>query len=160
MTTPSLVFPPLAFVDIETTGSHFERDRITEIGVKSLVSGEVSVWEQLINPQVFIPQNIQKLTGIYPEMVADQPVFPDIAKQLKEQLEGKIFVAHNARFDYGFIKASFKRMGMDFRPKVLCTVKLSRLLFPNQARHNLDTIIHTHSLLVSARHRALGDARA
>ncbi|HQR84129.1 MAG TPA: exonuclease domain-containing protein [Polynucleobacter sp.] len=158
MTTPSLVFPPLAFVDIETTGSHFERDRITEIGIKSLVSGEVSVWEQLINPQVFIPQNIQKLTGIYPEMVADQPVFPDIAKQLKEQLEGKIFVAHNARFDYGFIKASFKRMGMDFKPKVLCTVKLSRLLFPNQARHNLDSIIHAHGLHVSARHRALGDA--
>lgn len=152
------MYPPIAFIDIETTGSHFERDRITEVGIKSLVNGQISVWERLLNPEVFIPQNIQRLTGIYPQMVADQPVFQDIARQLKEELEGKIFVAHNARFDYGFIKASFKRLGMDFRPKVLCTVKLSRLLFPDQPRHNLDTIIATHGLEVSARHRALGDA--
>lgn len=151
-------YPPLAFVDIETTGSHFERDRITEIGIQSLVDGELTAWERLINPQTSIPQNIQRLTGISPDMVAEQPVFEDIAKQIKLQLEGKIFVAHNARFDYGFIKASFKRVGMDFRPKVLCTVKLSRLLFPDQARHNLDTIISAHGLSVSARHRALGDA--
>ena len=67
-------------------------------------------------------------------------------------------MAHDARFDYGFIKASFKRVGIDFKPKVLCTVKLSRLLFPDQPRHNLDTIINAHRLKVSARHRALGDA--
>jgi len=151
-------YPPLAFVDIETTGSHFDRDRITEIGVKSLIDGEIAIWESLINPQTYIPQNIQKLTGISPGMVADQPPFEDLARELKAELEGKIFVAHNARFDYGFIKASFKRMGIDFRPKVLCTVKLSRLLFPDQARHNLDTIINVHGLQISARHRALGDA--
>jgi len=150
--------PILAFVDIETTGSNFERDRITEIGIKTLVGDEVTIWESLIDPQTFIPQNIQRLTGITPQMVMGEPVFEEIALQLKEELEGKIFVAHNARFDYGFIKASFKRMGIDFRPKVLCTVKLSRLLFPNQPRHNLDTIIHAHQLVVSARHRALGDA--
>ncbi len=112
----------------------------------------------MIDPQTFIPQNIQKLTGITPQMVSGRPVFDEIATQLKNELDGKIFVAHNARFDFGFIKASFKRMGIDFRPKVLCTVKLSRLLFPEQSRHNLDTIIETHKLLVSARHRALGDA--
>ncbi|MBU3584273.1 ethanolamine utilization protein [Polynucleobacter sp. 15G-AUS-farblos] len=151
-------YPPLAFVDIETTGSHFDRDRITEIGVKSLVGGELTVWESLVNPQTYIPQNIQKLTGISPSMVADQPSFEEIARELKAELEAKIFVAHNARFDYGFIKAAFKRMGMDFRPKVLCTVKLSRLLFPDQSRHNLDTIINVHGLQISARHRALGDA--
>lgn len=151
-------YPPLAFVDIETTGSHFDRDRITEIGIKSLVNGHISIWERLINPQTFIPQNIQRLTGIHPSMVADQPVFEDLAKELKAELEGKIFVAHNARFDYGFIKSSFKRIGIDFKPKVLCTVKLSRLLFPNQPRHNLDTLIAEHGLQVSARHRALGDA--
>jgi len=125
-------YPSLAFVDIETTGSHFDRDRITEIGVKSLIDGEITIWESLINPQTYIPQNIQKLTGISPGMVANQPLFDDLARQLKAELEGKIFVAHNARFDYGFIKASYKRMGIDFRPKVLCTVKLSRLLFPDQ----------------------------
>nr|WP_255562802.1 exonuclease domain-containing protein [Polynucleobacter sp. AP-Melu-500A-A1] len=148
----------MAFIDIETTGSHFERDRITEIGIKTLASNQIYVWEQLINPQTFIPQNIQRLTGISPQMVENQPSFDQIARELKQELEGKIFVAHNARFDYGFIKASFKRIGIDFKPKVLCTVKLSRLLFPDQARHNLDTIINAHQLQVSARHRALGDA--
>ena len=151
-------YPALAFVDIETTGSQFERDRITEIGIKSFEHGEVMEWERLINPQVYIPQNIQKLTGISPEMVLDKPSFEDLANEIKQELEGKIFIAHNARFDYGFLKASFKRVNIDFKPKVLCTVKLSRLLFPNQARHNLDTIIQTHQLKVKARHRALGDA--
>ena len=151
-------YPDLAFVDIETTGSHFDRDRITEIGIKTLAGNELQVWERLIDPQTYIPQNIQKLTGISPAMVKGQPCFSEIAEDLKKELEGKIFVAHNARFDYGFIKASFKRMGIDFKPKVLCTVKLSRLLFPDQARHNLDTIINAHRLSVSARHRALGDA--
>jgi len=151
-------YPDLAFVDIETTGSNFDRDRITEIGIK-LVSGDhQETWESLINPGTFIPQNIQALTGIRPEMVLHQPPFDELARQILEKLEGKIFVAHNARFDYGFLKASFKRLGIDFKPKVLCTVKLSRLLFPDQPRHNLDTIIHTHGLEVSARHRALGDA--
>lgn len=151
-------YPHLAFVDIETTGSHFDRDRITEIGIKTLASNQIQVWEQLINPQTFIPQNIQRLTGISPRMVEDKPSFEEVAKELKQELEGKIFIAHNARFDYGFIKASFKRIGIDFKPKVLCTVKLSRLLFPEQSRHNLDTIINAHYLKVSARHRALGDA--
>jgi len=151
-------YPDLAFVDIETTGSHFDRDRITEIGIKTLASNQIQVWEQLINPETFIPQNIQRLTGISPQMVENQPSFEQIARELKQELEGKIFVAHNARFDYGFIKASFKRIGIEFKPKVLCTVKLSRLLFPEQPRHNLDTIINTHGLQVSARHRALGDA--
>jgi DNA polymerase III subunit epsilon len=153
-----VIYPALAFIDIETTGSHFDRDRITEIGIKSLANNDVEVWERLIDPQTFIPQNIQSLTGISPEMVQGQPTFEEIASELKQALEGKIFVAHNARFDYGFIKASFKRMGEDFKPKVLCTVKLSRLLFPDQSRHNLDTIIRTHNLRVGARHRALGDA--
>ena len=158
MNKQSIDYPTLAFIDIETTGSNFDRDRITEIGIKTLSNNGVSIWESLINPHVYIPQNIQRLTGISPQMVSDKPGFEEIARDLKAELEGKIFVAHNARFDYGFIKASFKRMGVDFKPKVLCTVKLSRLLFPNQARHNLDTIIREHGLTVSARHRALGDA--
>ena len=151
-------YPPLAFVDIETTGSHFERDRITEVGIKSLIHNQVDTWESLINPQTGIPQNIQSLTGIRPEMVSKRPPFEDLAAEIAQELEGKIFVAHNARFDYGFLKASFKRAGIDFKPKVLCTVKLSRLLFPEQARHNLDTIISAHHLKMSSRHRALGDA--
>jgi len=156
--TKDVTYPDLAFVDIETTGSHFDRDRITEIGIKTLSKDGIQVWERLINPQTYIPQNIQRLTGISPQMVEGQASFEEIAQELKQELAGKIFIAHNVRFDYGFIKASFKRIGIDFKPKVLCTVKLSRLLFPDQPRHNLDTIINTHNLEVSARHRALGDA--
>lgn len=151
-------FPPLAFVDIETTGGHSERDRITEVGVLTLQEGESFTWSRLINPEIPIPYNIQRLTGISPQMVADQPRFDELAPELLMQLRDKIFIAHNARFDYGFIKAAFKRMGIDFRSKVICTVKLSRLLYPEQSRHNLDTIIAVHDLEVSARHRALGDA--
>jgi DNA polymerase-3 subunit epsilon len=151
-------FPDLAFVDIETTGSNFDRDRITEIGIKIISQDYEETWGSLLNPGTFIPQNIQALTGIRPDMVQHQPSFDELAHQILDKLEGKIFIAHNARFDYGFLKASFKRVGVDFKPKVLCTVKLSRLLFPEQLRHNLDTIISTHGLNVSARHRALGDA--
>ncbi|MBU3548754.1 GIY-YIG nuclease family protein [Polynucleobacter sp. P1-05-14] len=131
---------------------------MTEIGIKTLAGNQIHIWEKLIDPQTYIPQNIQRLTGISPSMVQGRPCFSELAEDLKKELEGKIFVAHNARFDYGFIKTSFKRVGIDFKPKVLCTVKLSRLLFPDQPRHNLDTIISTHGLKVSARHRALGDA--
>jgi DNA polymerase-3 subunit epsilon len=158
MSSSDYEYPPLAFVDIETTGSNFERDRITEVGIKSLIHDQVETWESLINPQTFIPQNIQNLTGIRPQMVSQQPAFEGLATEIARELEGKMFVAHNARFDYGFLKASFKRVGIDFKPKVLCTVKLSRLLFPDQLRHNLDTIIGVHRLKISARHRALGDA--
>ena len=149
---------PLAFVDIETTGSHFEHDRITEVAVLTLSSDGVCGYEKLINPQSPIPSFIQTLTGITPEMVMDQEPFEQEAKRLFEQLEGKLFVAHNARFDHGFLKAAFKRVGLDFKPKVICTVKLSRYLFPEQKRHNLDTLIQLHGLQVSQRHRAMGDA--
>jgi DNA polymerase III subunit epsilon len=148
----------LAFVDIETTGSHFDRDRITEIGVISLTESGVENWDSLINPGTSIPENIQTLTGINHEMVRDAPSFDEIAHELHDVLSEKIFVAHNARFDFGFIKASFKRLGIEFKPKVLCTVQLSRALFPEYPRHNLDSIIQRLNLSVTSRHRALGDA--
>ena len=87
-------YPDLAFVDIETTGSHFDRDRITEIGIKTLAGNELRVWERLIDPQTFIPQNIQRLTGISPAMVNGQPCFSELAEDLKKELEEKsLFIA-------------------------------------------------------------------
>ena len=148
-----------AFVDIETTGSRAELDRITEIGILTLDSDGVSEWSRLVNPETYIPKNIQNLTGITLEMVATQPTFAEIAHSLYMELKDKIFIAHNARFDYSFIKAEFKKVEIEFSPKVLCTVKLSRRLFPNQARHNLDTLIAVHGLQVANRHRALDDAK-
>ena len=152
----------LAFVDIETTGSHFARDSITEIAIISLDLGDKAAepkrFETLLDPQSYIPVGITALTGISLDMVQGKPTFEEIASTLYQELEGKIFVAHNARFDYGFLKEAFKRNGIDFKPKVICTVKLSRLLFATQKRHNLDTIIETHGLKCSSRHRAMGDA--
>lgn len=151
--------PIYAFVDIETTGSRANLDRITEVGVLTLENQESSEWSRLINPGVHIPNNIQRLTGITPEMVSTKPSFDEIAAELYLELKDKIFIAHNARFDYSFLKAEFKRVGIDFSPKVICTVKLSRRLFPSQGRHNLDTLISVHGLVVQSRHRALDDAK-
>ncbi len=148
------------FVDIETTGGNATRDRITELAILTMKDGElVSEWETLINPETWIPEHIQHLTGINNDMVSVAPTFEKVSKEVLERLSGFVFIAHNARFDYGFIKNEFKRCGVQFKAPVLCTVKLSRNLFPDQRRHNLDSIMHRHGLACSARHRAYGDAR-
>ncbi len=151
-------FPNLAFVDIETTGSNIEKDKITEIAIISIIDEKVSIWESLIDPGIYIPKNIQLLTGISNEMVTKKKSFSDLAIEIQSILKDKIFIAHNARFDYGFIRSEFKKLNLNFSPKVLCTVKLSRMLFPKQSRHNLDTLVKINDLLVTKRHRALGDA--
>lgn len=149
----------LAFVDLETTGATASKDRITEIGI-ILVDGEnVEEWSALVQPETRIPTHIERLTGITNEMVADAPRFADVAQTVLRLLDGRIFVAHNARFDYSFLKQSFLRERMDFSAKTLCTVKLSRRLFPTHHRHNLDSLIARHSLKADSRHRAIGDAR-
>lgn len=150
---------PLAFVDLETTGSNAALDRITEIGIILVDESGVQEWNSLVNPGCRIPPYIQALTGIRDEMVADAPEFAQLAPRVHEMLEGRLFVAHNARFDYGFLKQSFRREGQDFRVQTLCTVRLSRLLFPGHRHHSLDALIGRHGLVTDERHRALGDAR-
>ncbi len=116
-------------------------------------------WQQLVNPGTRIPPFIEQLTGISNELVAAAPAFADVADETLRRLEGRLFIAHNARFDYGFLKNEFKRLGVTFRAPVLCTVKLSRTLFPEHKRHNLDSLIERHNLAANARHRALADAQ-
>lgn len=149
----------LAFVDLETTGGAATEDRITEIGIVSVDDDDVQEWSSLVNPQVPIPEFIQSLTGITNAMVENAPTFAELADDIHARLAGRIFIAHNARFDHGFLKNEFKRTGHDFRPPVLCTVRLSRKLFPGFSRHNLDSIAQRHRIEVTERHRALGDAR-
>jgi DNA polymerase III subunit epsilon len=150
---------PLIFLDLETTGMLPAHERITEIGLVEVSDGEfVGSWSQLVNPQKLIPPFIEALTGITNEMVEDAPSFAQLAPAMFERLEGKLLIAHNARFDYGFLKSEFERVGLSYRPRVLCTVKLSRKLFPEHRRHNLDSVIERHGLSCSGRHRALGDA--
>jgi len=152
---------PLAFVDLETTGATPTRDRITEIGIVEVsMNGSVSEWSTLVNPETSIPGFIQSMTGITDVMVKDAPTFGELATEVVGRLQGRLFIAHNARFDYGFLKHEFRRIGIDFRATVACTVKLSRRLFPGHPKHGLDALIERHALSVSDRHRALGDARA
>ncbi len=162
----------VCFVDVETTGSSPADGRVTEVGVVSVwrdgagddgrEAGALRVeeWSSLVNPGVPIPPEIQFLTGITNAMVAQAPPFAAIAPQLVERLRDAIFVAHHARFDYGFLRAEFERAGLDWSAKTLCTVRLSRLMDPDRSPHSLDAIIARHGLSVSDRHRALGDARA
>jgi DNA polymerase III subunit epsilon len=150
---------PLVFVDLETTGGSAVDHRITDIGIVEIgPDGSVSTWTTLVNPRQSIPPFIQQLTGITDEMVRDAPTFDALAPALFERLDGKLFVAHNASFDRGFLRAEFERVGLAFNPDVLCTVRLSRALFPRDTRHGLDALIERHGLVPSARHRALADA--
>ncbi|SMC28801.1 DNA polymerase-3 subunit epsilon [Andreprevotia lacus DSM 23236] len=150
---------PLVLVDLETTGANPERDRITEIGIVQIDEAGVRTWSSLVNPQRAIPAFIQQLTGIDDAMVADAPAFAALVDEVLPLLQGRVFVAHNARFDYGFLRAEFKRLGLAFRASVLCTVKLSRALYPDQYKHSLDALIARHGLQLSGgRHRALTDA--
>jgi DNA polymerase-3 subunit epsilon len=151
---------PLAFVDLETTGATAANDRITEIGIVEVdADGTVREWQQLVNPGIRIPPFIEQLTGISNQMVANAPSFASVAAEALRRLEGRLFIAHNAKFDYGFLKSEFKRLDITFRASVLCTVKLSRALFPEHKRHNLDSLIERHALRAEARHRALADAQ-
>jgi DNA polymerase III subunit epsilon len=160
-----LPVPAFAFIDLETTGTSAQSDRITEIGIVRVdddgtACPRVTEWTTLVDPEVPIPAAIQALTGITNSMVASAPTFATIARDVLQIIAGCVFVAHNARFDYGFLKHAFARLDQAFAARVLCTVRLSRRLFPEQPAHGLDALIARHALDVRDRHRALGDARA
>src|ERR1043165_8534471 len=151
---------PLAIVDVETTGTRPSIDRVTEIALLAIDGFEVSSrWSTLVNPGTSIPAEIQALTGISREMVAAAPRFGDIAADLHHRLAGRLFIAHNARFDHGFLRREFQRVGLRFSARSLCSVRLSRRLYPGRA-HDLDSVIARYGIDCRARHRALGDAEA
>ncbi len=150
----------LVFVDLETTGGNAVQDRITEVALVRVRNGElIEEWSSLVNPERPIPSYIETFTGISDAMVAVAPRFAEIAAAVREKLEGAVFVAHNARFDYSFLRREFSEADIAFSAQVLCTVKLSRRLFPEFVRHNLDAVMERNGLSCSARHRAMGDAK-
>jgi len=151
---------PCVIVDIETTGGNVTYDRITEIGIVEVTADGVTEWSTLINPRTYIPETIQRITGISNEMVATAPYFEQVAKEILLRLQGKLFIAHNVRFDYGFIRNEFARLAYTFKSKLLCTVKLSRELYADCDGHSLEKIIARHQIYVTNRHRALDDAKA
>lgn len=152
---------PVVFVDIETNGLSHSRGRIIEVAAIRVEGHEVvSRFSTILDPQTEIPAFITRLTGISSKDTSGAPTFDDIAAELLAVLDGAIFIAHNVRFDYSFVKQEFKRVGIKYSPKMLCTVKLSQALYPHYRHHKLANIIERCGLLVANRHRAYDDANA
>lgn len=150
----------LAFVDIETTGMRSAYDRIIEIGILRVENGElVQTFQSLINPQTYIPKEITGITGISGDMLKDAPTFRSIKDEILAILDDCTFVAHNVRFDYGFIKNEFIRENHTYNARHFCTVRLSRFLYPEWPRHNLDALIQHCGIDCTNRHRAFDDAQ-
>lgn len=155
------MLPSYLMLDLETTGGNPVSDRIIEIAAVRVEEGrEVARWSTLVNPERWVSPFITRLTGIDNTMVADAPRFEAVAPRLLELLHGTVLVAHNARFDHGFLKNAFQRMDIDLRVPLLCTVRLSRKLYPQHKGHGLDAILRRHGLHSATRHRAMGDVDA
>ena len=150
-----------AVVDIETTGSRFGEDRITEVAIY-LTDGETisREWSSLINPGVDIPHFITNLTGIDNDLVADAPSFDEVIHHIAELTAERIFVAHNAAFDYHFLRREFERCGQVFERRRLCTVRVARKIFPGLPSYSLGRLCDQLGIPLSDRHRAYGDAQA
>lgn len=151
---------PAVIVDLETTGGHLDNDRITEIALLRFADGKFTQHQWLVNPQMPIQPFVQKLTGISDSMVADAPDFSTLSGELLPLLRGSILLAHNSKFDYGFLCRAFARANIPFAAFSLCTVQLSRKLYPQYPRHNLDCIIERCGIPVESRHRAMSDVAA
>ncbi|MBR0866849.1 DNA polymerase-3 subunit epsilon [Bradyrhizobium diazoefficiens] len=148
-------------VDIETTGSWSNGDRITEIGaVKIRNHRVVDEWHSLLNPQRSIPAKIVQLTGITNEMVRDAPLFAEVADSFMQFMADGIFVAHNVSFDYGFITYEFERIGRRFRFPKLCTCAGMRRRYPGHKSYGLGKLCEIYGISLATHHRALCDARA
>jgi DNA polymerase-3 subunit epsilon len=157
----SVLDGPLAFVDIETTGMSYTRGRVIEVAAIRVEGGEiVDSFNSLVDPQTELPMFITDLTGISRTDLDGAPTFHDIADGLNSVLQDAVFVAHNVRFDYGFLKHEFGRTGRKFNPKLLCTVRLSKALYPAVRGHKLQDLIDRCNIQVAARHRAYDDAQA
>lgn len=157
--TLSTGFPAqMVLLDCETTGLKPAVHRIIEIALLVVEQGKIiEQWQTLLDPDTHIPLEIQRLTGITPDKLIRAPTFTAIADQLLARLQGRVLVAHNARFDYGFLKNEFSRAGISYTTKPLCSVKISRKLFPQHRRHGLSEIIRRFNFPIGNRHRALDD---
>jgi len=150
-----------AIIDIETTGLKATQEKITEIAIFIHDGNQViERFSSLINPERSIPYQITKITGITNQMVANAPKFYEVAKKIIELTENKVFVAHNAQFDYSFVKEEFKRLGFNYQRKTICTVKLSRKLIPNLSSYSLGNLCQSLGITIMNRHRAAGDTEA
>lgn len=148
-------------VDIETTGLNILRDKITEIALIVMTEKGIETrWHSLINPSCVIPDTISSLTGITNSMVSSAPYFYEVAETLMSFLEDGILVAHNARFDYGFLKNAFKASGYTLKMPVLCTIKLWKKLYPGLPKYSLSHLTERFNIPTPISHRAEADVNS
>lgn len=150
-----------AVVDVETTGGTADKDRMTEIAIVKVQNGQIiDTFSTLVNPMRTIPAFITRLTGISQAMVATAPTFAEIASTVDNFLKGCLFVAHNAKFDYGFVRAELERAGIEFSSPQLCTVVAARRYFPKLSAYGLAALCQHFAIPLNNHHRALADAEA
>lgn len=154
----SLLKQPIIILDLEATGGDLTHDRITEIAYLRIEGKNIQAIQYLVNPERDISPFISQLTGIDNDLVNNAPVFADLAQKLLSDLQGCILIAHNTAFDYNLLNHEFQRLGMPFGMSALCTVRLSKILYPNEKKHNLDSIAERFSITPNGRrHRAMTD---
>jgi DNA polymerase-3 subunit epsilon len=150
-----------AIVDIETTGSYKSTHAITEIAIIVHDGKKITdTFQSLINPESTVSPYVSRLTGITNEMLRDAPKFYEVAKQIWNMTDEAAFIAHSVQFDYSYIREEFKNLGADFRRNKLCTVRLSRKIFPGYPSYSLANICTHLGIKIENRHRAMGDAAA
>ena len=150
---------PCVVFDIETTGFGPVKDKIIEIGAVKLVNGTVTEkFSTFVNPEIPIPFEIEKLTGINDEMVLSYPNIEIILPQFLEFCKGCVLVAHNASFDVGFISKKAESMQIETDFTVVDTVGLARVLLPDLSKYKLDTVAKAVGVSLENHHRAVDDA--
>ncbi|QRN41611.1 MAG: hypothetical protein GKC53_05745 [Neisseriaceae bacterium] len=151
---------PLAFVDIETTGSQSAHHEIIEMAILRIDNEKVTEFQHLFKPKEDIPNFIQKLTGITNQKVANQPDIKLYLDEIQDMLRDAIFIAHNVTFDFNFIQALFARNHRHLDNILLCSYQLAKQLYPEDKKHGIDFLVQKHHINIPSRHRAYGDALA
>ena len=148
-----------AILDVETTGGKYNEEKMTEISILVYDGTKiVKKFETLINPQKDIQPFVQRLTGINNKLVKNSPIFKDISEKIFEITKDKIIVAHNVDFDYRIIKNEFQSINVKYQRDLLCTVHLSKLIFPDLKSYKLTNILSNFGIVNENPHRAFSDA--
>jgi len=151
---------PIVIFDFETTGLDANRDQIIEIGAIKYVNFEsVGEFSTLITTSIPLPDVVQRLTGISPDMLVGKPTLQEVLPRFLNFIEGSLLVAHNASFDMGFLRAECLRQGIDIEWPVFCTLKMAREFLVQLERKSLDSLAQHYGLQFEARHRSIGDVK-
>jgi DNA polymerase III subunit epsilon len=151
---------PWVVFDFETTGLNKSSDRIIEIGALKMINGKVvDELSTLIEVDIPIPEVVQKITGITPDMLVGQPRIETYLPKLYDFIEGSVLIAHNGEFDMSFLSTESARIGFDINWPCFCTLKMARDLLSDLPKKNLDTLAEHYGLQFEARHRSIGDAK-